>query len=718
MHSRSRTSADPREAQAEQEPARVEHTEATDAHAPVLIASTERPTIGLASRRLSRLPGISAFLGADTVFLRRMTTPLGRRNVDSCDKIAGWGRKPTSVKARRAAEAAGIPFLFLEDGFLRSVGSGAEDPPLSIVIDELGIYYDATAPSMLESLIATPLTERQAERARRLMAAWREARVSKYNKARDFQGALPDRFVLVVDQTFGDDSVRYGLADGSSFQRMLDAAISENPNSTILVKSHPDFWSGRKKGNFNLRRIRQLPRVQVLVADCHAASLIGKAEAVYTVSSQMGFEALIWGKPVHCFGVPFYAGWGLTTDTVDTPERRGRASMEQLVHAALIAYPRYLDPETGKSCEAEAIVEHLALQRRMRARFPEKMYAIGFSVWKRQAFNEFMAGSDVRYPKKNRRVVPKGATVAIWGNTPRDDVPRDSPLIRVEDGFLRSVGLGAERRRPMSLALDPVGIYYDSSRPSALENILGSTWFDRTLVERAARLRERLIAEQLSKYNLQAAPWKRPDTSSPVVLVPGQVESDASIQFGAPGVNRNIDLLAAVRARRPDAYIVYKPHPDVVAGLREQGEREHRAAELCDEIVTSAPVAQMLHEADEVHLLTSLTGFEALIRGKSVTCYGQPFYAGWGLTEDLLPVARRARRLTLDELVAGCLILYPTYVSWKSGRFISAEQAVESLVAWRDSGEGAVLASHKAVRLAARLERFYFSTLARMRAGR
>ena len=136
------------------------------------------------------------------------------------------------------------------------------------------------------------------------------------------------------------------------------------------------------------------------------------------------------------------------------------------------------------------------------------------------------------------------------------------------------------------------------------------------------------------------------------MLVPGQVESDASIRFGAPGISRNIDLLRAVRASRPDAHIVYKPHPDVVAGLREQGKDEARAGQECDEIVTRRSVVRMLPDVDEVHLLTSLTGFEALVRGKSVTCHGQPFYAGWGLTTrspaggaaHTAPYARRTRR--------------------------------------------------------------------------
>ncbi len=66
---------------------------------------------------------------------------------------------------------------------------------------------------------------------------------------------------------------------------------------------------------------------------------------------------------------------------------------------------------------------------------------------------------------------------------------------------------------------------------------------------------------------------------------------------------------------------------------------------------------------DAVHVLTSLTGFEALLRGLPVATHGQPFFAGWGLTEDFgPPLPRRGRRLTLPELVAGVLILYPRYL--------------------------------------------------------
>ena len=122
------------------------------------------------------------------------------------------------------------------------------------------------------------------------------------------------------------------------------------------------------------------------------------------------------------------------------------------------------------------------------------------------------------------------------------------------------------------------------------------------------------------------------------------MESDASLAFGAPGIRTNMGLLRAARAANPDAHILYKPHPDVLARLRAPGQGEGRALEWADEQITEVAMGTLLPLVDEVHVLTSLTGFEALLRGKAVTCYGQPFYAGWGLTRDVFPNSRRTRR--------------------------------------------------------------------------
>jgi capsular polysaccharide export protein len=257
-------------------------------------------------------------------------------------------------------------------------------------------------------------------------------------------------------------------------------------------------------------------------------------------------------------------------------------------------------------------------------------------------------------------------------------------VIRVEDGFLRSVGLGAELVRPISWVMDRSGMYYDATRASDLEQLLQSRQFTPQQLARAAALRGRITASGITKYSVGHRSWPRPRHAR-VILVPGQVESDASLRFGAPALRTNLGLLRAVREANPDAYLLYKPHPDVSAGLRARGQGEQRVRDWCDEVVTDVAMGALLERVDEVHVLTSLAGFEALLRGKSVVCYGLPFYAGWGLTRDVVPLARRTRRLNLDELVAAALLIYPTYVSRLSGGYISAEQALEELLAWRDA---------------------------------
>jgi capsular polysaccharide export protein len=315
-------------------------------------------------------------------------------------------------------------------------------------------------------------------------------------------------------------------------------------------------------------------------------------------------------------------------------------------------------------------------------------WAHGFSWRKRALVRQFAGRDDIRFVRSARLIDPDGE-LFLWGSAP---VPPDTPegvrIVRLEDGFLRSVGLGADLTRPLSWVMDDVGIYYDATRPSALERLLQHGGFAAPQLQRAAALRERLVHTGLTKYNLPAPAWERPAADRQVVLVPGQVESDASIALGTVDIRTNVALLRAVRQARPSAWIVYKPHPDVVAGLRSAGENEPQAADFCDEVLTQGSMHDLLMQADEVHVMTSLAGFEAVLRGKKVVCYGMPFYAGCGLTQDRHSVHRRTRRLVLDELVAAALLEYPVYLSRVSQRRCSPEQALEELLDWRQQSPG------------------------------
>jgi capsular polysaccharide export protein len=77
-------------------------------------------------------------------------------------------------------------------------------------------------------------------------------------------------------------------------------------------------------------------------------------------TSLAGFEALLRGKKVITYGVPFYAGWGLTRDLASPLDRRNaNRNIDELVAAALLLYPRYLDPITGLPCPPEILVRRI-----------------------------------------------------------------------------------------------------------------------------------------------------------------------------------------------------------------------------------------------------------------------------------------------------------------------------------------------------------------------
>ncbi|MGR8934119.1 MAG: capsular polysaccharide biosynthesis protein [Gammaproteobacteria bacterium] len=639
-------------------------------------AQPAKPLFVTVSSRISDLSRLSALLGGPVVLPRAV------RNMANVRAVLAWGCKPSAAKAKAYAAQYGLPLWRLEDGFVRSVQLGHADPPLSIVVDDLGIYYDAGSPSVLERMIVHPRNAAQISRAKTLIEQWRHGRISKYNHSREMCNGLPDHFVLVTDQTRGDLSIRYGLADAPNFTRMLEAALDRHPGQSIVLKVHPEVFAGHKRGHFERISPGQASRIQVLGTDVHPANLLERAAAVYAVTSQLGFEGLLWGKSVYTFGMPFYAGWGLTVDNLPAAPRRRPTTLENLIYAALIEYARYFNAEQGKRCEAEHVLQYLALQRRMRERHPEQVYLLGFKNWKKPVARAYFAGSRIKFVSRSNQI-PPSATLAVWGRRPMNGaLPENVAQFRVEDGFLRSVGLGGDLVWPLSWVIDRRGIYYDATAPSDLEDLLQNSRFDASLTERAKHLRKAVVALGLTKYNVGVGVWQRPADASKVILVPGQLQADASILYGSPFISNTLELLRIVREANPEAYIVYKLHPETQTVQMESLEAET----WCDEIIRAMPVTALYEKVDEVHVLTSQAGFEALLRGIRVVTYGHPFYAGWGLTEDRFPIPRRARRLSLDELVAAVLILYPTYVSRTTGFFTTPEHALEELSAWREQG--------------------------------
>ena len=240
-----------------------------------------RPRLGLLTRGVRRVETLPALLPDWHLVHGTRRGPL--------DAVLAWGHKPSAEAARQHALRHRLPLIRIEDGFLRSVELGHRTPPLSIVVDDLGIYYDASTPSRLETLIAHGGTPAQHERAARLRATWVEERVSKYNHARldvcATDAGRSEGHVLVVDQTAGDASITGSGASPLHFHTMLEAALDEHPQAQIWLKVHPDVIAGRKQGHFETLSPGQSARIRVISEDLHPPALFEACRAVYVVSS-------------------------------------------------------------------------------------------------------------------------------------------------------------------------------------------------------------------------------------------------------------------------------------------------------------------------------------------------------------------------------------------------------------------------------------------------
>jgi capsular polysaccharide export protein len=479
----------------------------------------------------------------------------------------------------------------------------------------------------------------------------------------------------VIDQTCGDASITLGGATANTFREMLVFAQEEHPHTRIVIKSHPETNAGHRPGHYGPDDITRNITLETRALSPWA--LLDGAIAVYTVSSQMGFEAIVAGHKPHVFGQPWYAGWGLTEDRAPVDRRRRNLTKAQIFAAAMIMYPKWYSPYTDALCELEDVLETLEAQARAWREDRLGYVGIGMNFWKRAHFQE-MFGRAQRMTFATVLPAPDRPVLA-WSSavTPalrRACVAHNQPLIRVEDGFLRSRGLGADLAPPLSLVLDPRGIYYDPNSASELEIIVEkAASLSAADQVRAQRLQAALRKLGVTKYNIKGQDAPTPPKGARVILVPGQVADDASVLTGAGQVGDNAALLAQTRRANPDAWIIYKPHPDVEAGLR-NGAISAREADF---IATHADPLALLDISHEVWTMTSTLGFEALIRDVPVTTFGAPFYAGWGLTRDLGRIpARRQARPTLLQFLHAALIAYPRYYDYETGLPCPPEVAV------------------------------------------
>ena len=547
--------------------------------------------------------------------------------------------------------------------------AGAAPPCISAVVGDAGGAQASGGIKTPNELLASAGWEDPALLAR-ASAARRELCAAQVGGAWWHHGPDPRQppgghaLVVLAEPRLADDA----CVPASALAAMLDAALVQHaPERLVIV-------APAAAGPLASRRAAAAAAGAILVGPAvDPWTVLGDAVRVYGSGGETGFLALLAGVPVAAFHGGFYTGWGITDDAPGVPKRALKRTVDEVFAGACLLATRCRDPYRGTPATFEEIVAILADWRRAEEANRRIAVCVGMSFWKRRRIREFVrstGGTPVF------RRTAEGALAAVsdndgaiagWASRLPDGLAekaarRGVPLIRVEDGFVRSVGLGSDFLPPASLVFDSRGMYYDPRAESDLEVLLREAEFAPALIERADRLTARLIDRGVTKYNLaDRGPPRAVPAGIRRILVPGQVEDDLSIVYGAARVRRNLDLLAAVRSANRDAFILYKPHPDVIAGHRKGAVPEAEVRHFADAIVAERSTAALLAQVDELHTMTSLAGFEALLRGRRVVVYGRPFYSGWGLTVDRLPFDR-GRRLSLEELVAGVLILYPRYL--------------------------------------------------------
>lgn len=491
----------------------------------------------------------------------------------------------------------------------------------------------------------------------------------------------PSRFprVLLIDER-----MRSACADESVterrklFAQMIDTARASHPDAQFWIARTGDYGTGRWLSSL----IRDLPPgTKHVGGEYSLCATLRRVDHVYTVAAPEGMYALLAGVPVHTFGAPYYAGWGLTNDRGKMYGRTERPTVAALFDIVFLRLANYLNPATHAPGRLDALLDSIELQRATAERFAELREVVGvrFQWWKRPFATPFLTagGGALRWAPEPGSLRP-GEYAALWGARSSDGLPEGVRHVRIEDGFLHSTGLGSDMIAPRSQVVDMRGLYFDASGPSDLTVLLNETTFSDEELSRAARLRAQIIRFGLTKYNLgrRRPTWQAP-IGKRIALVPGQVADDASIRLGTRTISTADALLREVRARLPDAYIVYKPHPDVLSGNRNGLVDAERLADVVD---IDSDLISLIDAADEVHTLSSLAGFDALLRGKAVFTYGLPFYAGWGLTHDAVtPMPWRKRSLSLDMLTAGVLLRYPIYWDWRLQLYTTPEAVIERL---------------------------------------
>lgn len=627
---------------------------------------------GTYSYRLSKLDFITEYLSCD----RLVYAPLSWHNIDI---YMGWGYKKYAENARKSALKQNKPYYTIEDGFLRSLyTSKFSKTPLSVVVDKKSIYFDSQTISDLETiLVHDDVNDTQIQESHDAMDFFRTHHLSKYCVTVPYDTDIcPEDFnensVLLIDQTLNDASLLYGGIKEKDLPDIIKNSKQKFAGKTIFLKTHPEVISGHKQSCFGTlchdTDIKLIPHTVSL------PTLLRQKPHVVVLTSLAGFEGLIYGCSVTCYGISWYSGYRLTDDMHPDADmiykRRKKRTLAEIFYLAYIKYPVYINPVTLKRGTFWDTALYLSRCMRHVQTVSGHLYIFGFRPWKRRdmipffktPFNKITYVKNIDHAIKQGILTNKYAKILVWSYKNTKDIEyiqakkTNIPILRCEDGFIRSYGLGSDFIPPFSIAIDTQDLYFyhDKKNPSDIQTFLNIPTMNYQM-ERIENLYKKITEHHINKYNIDKICDLKIQTDKQIILLIGQVDDDASLRYGGliSGISGNSDMIEYARLHYPNAFIIYKPHPDVLRGNR-IGQIKNK--DKIDRIETNASVLSCIDAAHHIISMTSLSGFEGILRGKQVTLLGKPFYHAFAQLYPLPPQK-------MMDMVRGVFVDYPIYIN-------------------------------------------------------
>ncbi len=515
--------------------------------------------------------------------------------------------------------------------------------------------------------------------------------ITKYNQFPVFkpEDSNSEKSILLIDQSLNSQSVLENQANMNNFSNMFMYAFENFPNAKIYIKYHPDTINGIEEGYLHkfLKKNKLLdhPSLQIIDYHCNVASLFYYVSDVLTVTSPVGFEALLRGKNVTTFGNSFYSGHGVTTDQY-TLIKKPRNVLE-IFHALFIQNSIYLNPFNNKKGTILDILEYVSLQKRHQNSKHVVFFRTEFSKSKNIVkLLNLESKENIYLNNQSKILLQDSKLILVDSQKHMNHLPKKHSKAFVGEGFLFPTE--TQKNQPMSMIIDFSAAYYHNKINSDLDEILNNEPFTDYELENV----KFFIEDLKSKFNKELeifpngnlANIKKEDKK--IIFIPGNSEQTQNL-FELP-ISSDLELILSVAQREKDSIIIYKPASDSkikrTKDLFKSG--LPKLQETCNNnknqliVETEAHASHIINLCDEVHLISNNFGIEALIQNKKVINYGQTFFSGRGLTTDVFTSDKQKKEISLERLILGSLMLYPRYKIPNNDCFVSSRIALNYYV--------------------------------------